>query len=348
MKKKSNLINYIIIAVVLIVCVVYMLVTEGVDSIAYAFSQLNYVWIAVGLFLMITYWFSESMALYVYAKPVSPQVSFGAVFRVTMIGQLFNCITPFASGGQPMQAYYLSKSKMTVAQALTALLSRFIVYQGTLTVISALIILFRYDYFSKNVAGFLSLALVGFAINTIVIVCLLLVGFCKSFVLTVLRWGVRLGSKIRWRKGRLVSDPEATYQKAAESVEAFAENMKFVRKNIGMSLRSMFWSVLQLLAYFMLPFFIGLAFGDTANLDFFNMICAQAFVLMISSFVPSPGAAGAAEVSFVFFFKKFLLAGTVPYAMLIWRVFVFYLPILVGALFLRGTQAKDGVLPENL
>ena len=347
-KKKSNLVNYIIIVVVLIACVVYMLVTEGVDSMAYALSRLNYLWIAVGLLMMLVYWTSESMALYVYAKKIAPDVSFGAVFRVTMIGQLFNCITPFASGGQPMQAFYLSKSRMTVAQALTALLSRFIVYQGTLTILSALIIIFRYDYFSKTISGFLSLALIGFIINSIVIVCLLLIGYCKSLVLAVLRWAVKLGSKIRWRKGHIVNDPDATYRKASEGVESFSENMKFVRKNLGMSLRSMFWSLVQLLAYFTLPFFIGLAFGDTANLDFFNMLCAQAFVLMISSFIPSPGAAGAAEVSFVLFFKSFMLEGTVPYAMLVWRLFVFYLPIVVGALFLRSTEAKDGPPPEEV
>ena len=66
------------------------------------------------------------------------------------------------------------------------------------------------------------------------------------------------------------------------------------------------------------------------------VVSAQAFVVMISSFVPLPGAAGGAEFSFKTFFAPFFS----PYhisvnpAMLLWRFITFYLPIIVGACFM--------------
>ena len=59
---------------------------------------------------------------------------------------------------------------------------------------------------------------------------------------------------------------------------------------------------------------------------------------MVSSFVPLPGAAGAAEGSFFMFFGAFLQPSNIAYAILIWRFFVFYLPILVGVFFIKGKK----------
>lgn len=52
--------------------------------------------------LMVVYWVLESTELHLALKRFSPQQAPCDTFRATMIGQFFNCITPFASGGQPM------------------------------------------------------------------------------------------------------------------------------------------------------------------------------------------------------------------------------------------------------
>ena len=46
-----------------------------------------------------------------------------------MIGQLFNNITPFSSGGQPMQAYELNKNGLRVSDSLCAMSMKFIITQ---------------------------------------------------------------------------------------------------------------------------------------------------------------------------------------------------------------------------
>lgn len=335
----KNVINYSIIAVVFLVCIVYMVATEGLENIGRAFASLNYWWMLVALLLMGVYWLTEAgtLSLFIRKLESGKHVPFGTVFRVTMVGQLFNCITPFASGGQPMQAYYLVKAKMSLGGALTALISRFIIYQGTLTILSVGVIILRYQYFLENVSGFLVLALVGFIINTLVIFFLIAVGYFKNFVLFVIRPIIRLLAKIH-----ILKQPDKTQEKWEREVESFSENMGFVRNNWRLTAHAALLTFVQLLAYFSLPFFIGLALNDFSRLDYINMVCAQAFVLMISSFVPLPGAAGAAEGSFLLFFSNFLSSRTVPYATFIWRIFTFYVPILVGALFLKRSKVRQG------
>ena len=94
-----------------------------------------------------------------------------------MIGQLFNCITPFASGGQPIQAYYMTRGGMPVGKATSVLLAKFIVYQTVLALYSAGVLIFEYRNFAENIDGFSKLALIGFIVNAAVVVVLFCVGF---------------------------------------------------------------------------------------------------------------------------------------------------------------------------
>lgn len=62
------------------------------------------------------------------------------------------------------------------------------------------------------------------------------------------------------------------------------------------------------------------------------MMAAQAYVSMVSAFVPLPGASGGAEGSFVLFFSAFFQNSTVIPAMVIWRTCTYYLNIQVGGI----------------
>lgn len=63
------------------------------------------------------------------------------------------------------------------------------------------------------------------------------------------------------------------------------------------------------------------------------MITAQAFVTMVSSFMPLPGGSGAAEGSFYVFFKIFFMENTIKSAILIWRIITYFLNIVIFAPF---------------
>lgn len=68
-------------------------------------------WILAALGLMVVYWVFESLGLHLAVSRFVPTQNPGDTFCATMIGQFFNCITPFSSGGQPMQAWYLVKKE---------------------------------------------------------------------------------------------------------------------------------------------------------------------------------------------------------------------------------------------
>ena len=130
MKKK---INIIIVSLSIVALLAYVLLVDGIDNIMTILTQANKWWLLCGVLAMIVYWTFEAGILHNITKSYYPPQKFKQTLRTSMIGQLFNCITPFASGGQPIQAYDMAKCGVPIGVATCSLLLKFIVFQTGLT-----------------------------------------------------------------------------------------------------------------------------------------------------------------------------------------------------------------------
>lgn len=327
MKNKKNIINYIIIGISAVVLICYIVFVDGIDNILKAFSSKNISWMIGAVVCIILYWIFETIVLHSVTKTLYPKQKFYNTFKTTMIGQLFNCITPCASGGQPMQAYHMTKCNVPLGIASSSLLSRFIVYQVVLTIYSTLVLIFKFKFFSDKVSSFGFLVFIGFIINTAVVVMLLCVGFFPSFARKASYFVINICHKIH-----IIKDKESSINYIDNEIEQFYNSFLLVKNNFKLLLVMFLFSALQLTAFFMVPYFVCLSMGITV--DIINIIAASAFVLMVSSFVPLPGAAGGAEGSFFIFFGMFFKEHDyISLAILLWRIITFYLPIAVGTVF---------------
>lgn len=296
-------------------------------------------WILAALGLMVVYWVFESLGLHLAVSRFVPTQNPGDTFCATMIGQFFNCITPFSSGGQPMQAWYLVKKGVSLSFASCSLLIKFIVYQFVLTIYSALTLLLCFKNFAGRISSIGWLIFVGFGVNLLVITGLLCLGFLRRPTEKVL-----YGSVSMLKKVKLISEQAAS--KAKERIQKelmeFYEGFAQIRQDIGGILAMSALTAVQLTAFFLIPLCIFYAFG-LGKADVLLMICAGAFVLNFTSFIPLPGAAAGAEIGFHTIFSIFFPTHILSVAILFWRLLTFYLPICVGGCF----TATAGVWRKN-
>ena len=296
-------------------------------------------WILAALGLMVVYWVFESLGLHLAVSRFVPTQNPGDTFCATMIGQFFNCITPFSSGGQPMQAWYLVKKGVSLSFASCSLLIKFIVYQFVLTIYSALTLLLCFKSFAGRISSIGWLIFVGFGVNLLVITGLLCLGFLRRPTEKVL-----YGSVSMLKKVKLISEQAAS--KAKERIQKelmeFYEGFAQIRQDIGGLLAMSALTAVQLTAFFLIPLCIFYAFG-LGKADVLLMICAGAFVLNFTSFIPLPGAAAGAEIGFHTIFSIFFPTHILSVAILFWRLLTFYLPICVGGCF----TATAGVWRKN-
>ena len=104
-------------------------------------------------------------------------------------------------------------------------------------------------------------------------------------------------------------------------------------------------TIIQLTVFFAITFAVYKMF-HLSETSFIKIISAQAFLSMIMAFVPIPGAGGAAEGGFYILFSTFFPKETINMAILFWRLYTFYLPIIVGGLFMIKMNKREKLLEE--
>jgi uncharacterized protein (TIRG00374 family) len=330
MKKKMMIINIVILVLVTLLLVFYLFFVDGIDSFIKAFQNASLLPMLTAFLMMAVYWMMESFTVYVIAKKVYPPHRLKNSIKTVMIGQLFNSITPFATGGQPMQAFVLIQRGMPAGLATFSLFSRFIIYQIVLTLFSIIALIFRLNFFVSHISSLGYIVLIGFLVNFAVVGGLLMIAFFRNGTKKAAKAIISLLSKIK-----IVKSKEELIQKTYDQIDLFYVNMCELKQYTGVIFQMTLLTAVQLIAYFSIPFFICVALGAN-DISFFNVLCSSSFVLMISSFVPLPGAALGAEGSFLLFFSMYFTDNEyISTAMLIWRFITFYLPIICGILFLN-------------
>lgn len=323
--KINKKLNLIICAIAFILMVVYLLFVDKLENIVNALKTINPVSLIICVLFMIGYWLCESSVIHTMLNSLNSGVRFLRSWQTTIIGQYFNCITPSASGGQPMQAYYFVKFGVPLGTGITALLSRFIVYQFVLTVYSIFTLCLGFGKFGGdlNKKGLFPFVIIGFIVNTAVIVFLLCVAFWKNGTVKVMNALITVLAKLK-----LLKHPMNVRVYFTREVKKFFENFKFLKRNLPIIIKSCIFTFIQLTLYLSISFVLYKGFG-LKNSSYLQIVSYQAYVLMISSFIPLPGAMGAAELGYSGFFRDIFGSFTGVSTML-WRIFTFYLPIIVG------------------
>ena len=337
-KKISKKANLIICAVAFIIMIVYLVFVDSIDNVVAALSKINKGALILCVVFMIGYWLSEASTIHVMLKSMHPKMKFWNSWLTTIIGQYFNCITPSSTGGQPMQAYYLVKFGVPLGCGITALLSRFIVYQFVLTGYSIFTLAVGYKHFGDDLQqkGLMPFVLIGFIINTAVIVALIAIALFRKGTLKFANWLISLLTRMH-----IVKRPIKWRVYFTREVNKFYNNFKYLKKNIPLLLKSLFFTFIQLTLFLSISYVLYRGFGLEGT-SLLQIISYQAYVLMISSFIPLPGAMGGAELGYHGFFKDIFGEHYVNTAMMLWRIMTCYLPIIVG-LFFTLTMKNKGI-----
>ena len=332
--KKVTIINFIIIAVICIGLFAYMIWVDGIDNIVSLLKQVDYRWVLGGVACLILHWFCDSLNLHLPLKRMYKDQPLTNSIKVGMIGLLFNNITPFASGGQPMQAYELTKTGKRVSDSVSALAMKFAITQTALVVTTIVVILFQLGFFLNIMKDFLWVTIIGFGINILAIVAVILLGVNKNIVKKIANGIIFILTKIR-----IIKNPDNAKEKMSKSIDNFSEQFQVMKNEKKLVLQMFIVAVVQSLAYYSITYMVYRAFGNS-GMSFWQIIPIQAFLLLIMMFVPTPGSGLGAEGGFLLLFNSVFKEGTINMSILFWRIYTFYLQIIVGAFFLIPTKGK--------
>ena len=285
--KKIYAFNVIIIILIFIILFGYMINVEGLSNIENLLKTANYKWVLLGFLCLIGMWISEAITIQSPLKKIYPDQKFCNTFKITMIGQLFNNLTPFASGGQLMQSYVMYKEGKRASDSLSVLSMRFVITQTILIVFTILVVISQFNFFKDLFKDLVWIGIIGIILNILLVIILIIAGTNKNFILKIVNPLIGLVSKIHIGKFKFIKDKEETINHLNESVSNYSYQFKYMNKNKKTIAIMAIFGFIQSVLYYAITYTVYKTFGNSGS-TFLQIITTQAFLMLIMTLFPTP------------------------------------------------------------
>lgn len=323
--KKKKVIGIIIIVAFMIITFHIFRKSEEIADFPQLIKRLHwgYVYIAVGL--MLFYILINGTIIYTAGKKISNEITFKRSMYLSLVGQYYSLITPFASGGQPAQIYAMkTKFNMPISVGTTITVKKFIIFQVVVSLYAVVMFLTKIDFILNKYAGIIMFIIIGLLVNLFGGILIILLSYSKSLVITLLDIIIAIAKKLHVSK--FIHRDEII-----EHIEDYVDKIDDIKNHKATMISLVVLTFIQLTAYFSITYFVYLALGGKGA-SYMDILAIQTIVYVVVSFIPTPGGAGASETSFYFLFKAFIAKDVLLYAMALWRLITYY-----GNMILSGT-----------
>ena len=333
---KNKKIN-IVLLIVITLLVLYFSLKDNFFDVINQILTMNIGYLLIAFSLIFIFFLFKSLSIYSFCKKINKNFKFKESVQLILRTQFFNAVTPFATGGQPYQIYYLKQCNIEYTTATGIVLENFIVYQIALVLLGiiALIINTTFNLFSSNNL-LTKLITLGFIINTLVIVVMFIVAFSKKMNKFLITLGINILTKLK-----LVKNKEKTLKKWNNNINDFHEGAKKLLEDKKTFIGNIIFNFLGLCCLYSIPVFILYSMGEFNIINILEAIVVSAYVMILGSFVPIPGGSGGLEYGFVSFYGNFITGSKLSATMLVWRFITYYFSMILGAIALNVKKVKQ-------
>lgn len=330
-KKIKKTIRNLIVFILLIGLTFYLIFKDqNVLEILNIAVSVKKRYILVAIIAMCLYLLGETINITRILKELGEKSTFLRNIRYTLIGFFFSSITPAASGGQPMEIYYMHKEKIAVANSTLALLvhlTSFQIVTITLGILSTIL------HFEIVKSGLIYLVVLGILLNSTALTLLAISIFSKRLSKGLINFAVKVLRFFR------IPNIEKKQESLEKELEKYQESAVYIKEHKKLMIKTLVTTFIQVIIYYSIPYWVYLAFGFTGY-NFFQIVTLQAMLYATVSGIPSPGAVGVSEGAFIEIFKGVFSATMMNSAILLNRGASFYLFVIISAIITTITALK--------
>lgn len=267
----------------------------------------------------------ESVIILYLLRTLGTKARFSHCCLYSFIGFFYSCITPSASGGQPMQVVAMHKDDIPAAVSTVVMAIVTITYKLVLVVIGCLVMLLQPTDIMLHLDGLENLVYLGLALNIGCIAILLLLVFKPSIVRgcakTVLAWIGRI---------RPFRHPDKIDARLDHVMNQYAGTADYYRAHKAVILNVFVLSLVQRVFLFLVTWLAYQAFGLSGD-SLFTIVILQAMISVVVDMLPLPGGIGVSETLFLQIFQPIFGSALVLPGMIISRGISYYTQLLLSA-----------------
>ena len=270
-----------------------------------------------GLASILGYLASQGFAIGIAARCIHIRLRLREMLQYSFIGFFYSGVTPSSSGGQPMQILYMCRDRLSASKTTLVMFITNITYQLSVVLIGLTAFIFEFNYILKIHGGIIAVFAIGVSLNLFMLLLLAGVLFSENTLKKILISAVSFLCKIR-----IIKKPEKIFQSLDKYLEEFKLGVKLIKENRRQFIYTLLATLLQLILYNLVPFFVFKAFGFNGH-SVLELAAISAVLYVSVSMFPLPGSVGAAESGFVLLLTPLFGTAIMP-AMLLSRFISFY------------------------
>ena len=324
---KKKILTAVFFLVVNVAVLLVLILTEDKSGniadgkVVFSLLQKNASFTTLALLMYFVIVAGDVAVFFALLKKMNKKNCLGHALTVSVLGRYYDRITPWSMGGEPFQMGYLISHDVGAGDSCAITMSRHIL-RFSVTAVAVIAILASSGIAATvwvMVAALLSI-LGGLVVPTFMLVC----AFKPRIGFAIGRWILRVGVKLK-----LIKDYQKAEDKMTEEVDKFLSGIRFLSANKAMIFLIGLCGLTEMFAYNSAPFFVLRAL-EVTDLSYWNVFVLCIYVNYASSFAPTPGGSGLAELSFYAIFASFIGGGQLFWAVLFWRIAIFYIPVFIG------------------
>lgn len=332
MKKTKKLLRNLIIFILIIVLTFYIILKDqNISEILSVLSSVKKEFIIIAIISMCFYMVCEAINIGRTLKALNEKTSFLKNLKYALIGFFFSSITPAASGGQPMQIYYMYKDEISVANSTLALLINLTCVQIVTISVALISLIFNYEYLNGALIGFFIL---GITLNSTALALLLISIFSKKMTKGLINIVIKI---LKFFK---IKNIESKQEQIEKELTKYQGSAIYLKNNKKLILKVLVTTYIQYMFYYSISYWVYRSFGLVEH-NILEILSMQSVVYATVSGIPSPGAVGVSEGAFIEIFKSVYSKKMIKGAMLLSRGVNFYLFVIISCVVVCINAIKD-------
>lgn len=321
-KKAGNL---LFLAIVFIATVWSVLYGEDLSDIFLYVKRANFYYLIPSFFCVILFIIGESVVLCYLMRSLGTKIPFSHCCLYSFIGFFYSCITPSASGGQPMQIVAMRKDRIPIAVSTVVLGIVTITYKMVLVVIGAGVLIIHPASISTYLEPVQGLIMLGMALNIICIIALLLLVFNPIVAQRILKWIFAVMNHIHHPKNLKKQE-----EKVERITTQFQGTAEYYRSHKNVIIHVFLITFLQRCLLFLVTWFVYRSFGLSGT-SLQVILILQSMIAVAVDMLPLPGGMGISEHMFLMIFLPIFGEAFVLPGMILSRGISYYTQLIVSA-----------------
>lgn len=343
-KLRKNLLNVLFLFALIGITIWAVFKDQDLGHIIDTLAGVAPIYLVISFVLVILYVCSESVIIKYLLAIVQIRVPLINCIRYSFVGFFYSCITPSATGGQPMQIFYMKRQNIDIPTATIILMLVTVEYKFVLVFIGLALSIFGqgfiHQYMGAEVRFFLYL---GTALNVFCVAFMSFLIFLPETAKFLILKGFAFLKKLH-----IMKEKNNRTERLNNSMELYKSASVFLKNNKLAILNTTIISFVQRFFLFFMTYITYRSFGlHTENAITITLL--QSVISISVDMLPLPGGMGISErLYLLIFIPIFGTAAVATASLLMSRGFSYYILIIVSGIIslithltVRGPETEN-------